>query len=54
MPHNLTSRQLEVVRLTSLDSTSTEIVRILGVAANTVDAHRSEERWMELGHHDCW
>ena len=41
MPHNLTRRQFEVVRLVSLGCTNAEIGRILGVTSDTVDNHRT-------------
>jgi DNA-binding CsgD family transcriptional regulator len=41
MPHNLTPRQSEVVRLISLGCSTVEISRIIGVTPSTVDTHRS-------------
>jgi DNA-binding CsgD family transcriptional regulator len=39
--HDLTPRQTEIVRLISLGCSTTEIAKILGVAAPTVDTHRT-------------
>ena len=41
MKHNLTPRQVEVVRLTSLGCTNEEAADILGLAPSTVDNHKS-------------
>jgi DNA-binding CsgD family transcriptional regulator len=40
MPHDLTPRQVEVVRLISMGCSNVEIGRILGLATSTVDVHR--------------
>jgi DNA-binding CsgD family transcriptional regulator len=47
---NLTNRQREVIRLTSLGCTIEEIAAILGVSCNTVDNHRSRAM-SQLGIH---
>lgn len=41
MPHDLTPRQTEVVRLISLGCSTAEAARILKVAEPTVDTHRT-------------
>jgi DNA-binding CsgD family transcriptional regulator len=41
MKPNLTPRQTEIVRLTSLGCTSEECAKILGVAVSTVDNHKA-------------
>jgi DNA-binding CsgD family transcriptional regulator len=40
MPHNLTPRQFEIVRLISLGCSNAEIARILKLAESTVDTHK--------------
>lgn len=41
MPHNLTPRQFEVVRLLSLGCSTSEAGKILGIATATVDTHKT-------------
>lgn len=41
MPHDLTSRETEVVRYISLGCSNEEIGKLLGLATSTVDTHRS-------------
>jgi DNA-binding CsgD family transcriptional regulator len=41
MKPNLTPRQTEIVRLTSLGCSTSEIATILGIAESTVDNHKA-------------
>ncbi|MCO6046964.1 LuxR C-terminal-related transcriptional regulator [Aeoliella sp. ICT_H6.2] len=41
MPHDLTPREIEVVRLISLGCSTSEAAKILGVAVPTADTHRT-------------
>lgn len=41
MPHDLTPREVEIVRLISLGCSNVEIAKLLGVAVPTVDTHRT-------------